>query len=131
MNSVYAKKLVFILLFAFCGQMLASPFLNCCVEMQHGQDTSSEMQQHTIVSHNDEMQMAERDPAGSHESTSVKADSTECNDLCSFCVVSNSTIVREPAAFNMAAGLAVNASNYAFFSTSSHLDTPFRPPIFT
>jgi len=143
MKGQKSRKIVFILLLAFCGQVLASPFLNCCASldqskhsghmpdsnMQHGMMMDVDSAMH---SHHFDMNMASPVPTLQHEagpSITTQTMSADCNHQCEFCLVSASSLVShtELIFFFEESTQSVFVGARTYLSTLS--DSLYRPPI--
>ena len=129
-----SQSFVFFVLFAFCGQALAMPFIACCLEMDDTRPESAESHSHMMSMHGDHHQTGYQpamvNPATDHHGSEVSNDHglENCHHHCDMCLGSATTPVIENIVAVPKGSLASN-SIYSFSLPSSRKENPFRPPI--
>ena len=118
MSDSFLKKLAFILLILFCGQALATPFLNCCEELDGSNMHDSSMQHSALDMHK------------SHHEKMPSNSSFDCNQLCDFCAASILSLAKMSKTVLKNHNALFNAMD-SLFIPFSNLEKPFRPPIFS
>jgi hypothetical protein len=145
MKGHKSRQTVFILLLAFCGQVLASPFLNCCASLDQSEHSShmpdSDMQHGMMMdvdpamhSHHHDMNMASPAPALQHEAMPTIATMTmsaDCNHQCEFCLAMASSLVSSAELFVFFEEPTQSGFRAVHTYLSTLSDSLYRPPITT
>lgn len=127
--------LVLFVLFAFCGQAMAMPFMTCCLELNDTKLDSTESHSHMMRMngnnhHQDAHQLAmDKHAPNNHGSNmAVEHGLANCNHHCDMCLGSATTQLIENIVAVPKGALVPNAT-YSFFHSSTSTENPFRPPI--
>lgn len=146
MKRKTARQLFFVALFAFYGQVLASPFLSCCNE-SHSQDSAEETLEETMApdSHLATMHqhdsMMSRVPAGmpgcddfdvgvgKRHQHAMNMAGPDCAFFCTVCLAPVSVHLPSPEFQTLQTLTALQVPDYRFYLPPFSLDNPFRPPI--
>lgn len=116
------------MLFAFCGQTLAAPFLACCLEIDKA--TANLGKEHCATMSMESNEHQTDTETSNHAMTSISMDGHVCEQQCNFCVMS--TIVVPDVEDSQ--HVVKSTHKFIFYQSilpSSYPGNPFRPPIIT
>lgn len=117
------------MLFAFCGQVLATPFLKCHGINQVSENVEDMSCHYMMMKSSAHERDDESIESHNHESMMKGLDKKDCDYLCDFCLGVASIHVYESSIYFPIASTSFDIIAYQFFLPSSSLDNPFRPPI--
>ena len=140
MSRSWSRKIIFIVLAMFCGQVVAAPFLDCRGEMIADWEkldhqivhVEHDVNEHAVehspnpVSHN------EQDGHMGHQhnaNDNMSMSSSDCDCSCDVCF--GVAPIHSHLSQTFLANQSKLLNNFQFFLPAFTLENPFRPPIFT
>lgn len=137
-----SRFITILFLSLFCGQLLAAPFLNCCIGMQHdaaGDYSKGKAHAHMTMENQTKLVSLTTIGNSGHSSMAGMANdmaddmanamAMDCDHRCDLCLVGCAALLPESENMitDIKAGLAIVLPRTP--SLQSLTDNPFRPPI--
>jgi hypothetical protein len=128
MKKQNSRNIIFLMLLAFCGQVLAAPFLDCCDEMQIMSEDGDMVLHHNLeMNMSVEMQHMDFDVEHNHADMFGDDANHACGFDCNFCSATTLPLTEELGTQQILS--SSKFSIYNFILPSTKTDTPFKPPI--